>query len=456
MKYSSTTLTNTSLVAYILIIPFLTAVYFGLTLPVSFDESCTFLLFTNKGLLETITHYPAPNNHVLFSILTHLTNGIPNISNLMRIRIPAIGIHLLTLISLYRFVATFFNRNLAVVVVCVSSLLFLNIYYSYMARGYGLINLCFVNCLYYSFKICNAIETRKSLILFGLFSVVGMYTIPTFIYPIVTLSVFIILVKPNLFWTQVKVGLCVLTLTSMLYAPIIYYDGLDSITGNSFVKPMPFIKTLHSIPLYYLNTIAEITGIHWSIVIILMGWSGYKILKSGTKIERYFTLIAIAAPAILLCIQRVNPYARVFNYNSFVFVLILFLPYQNQIKNLKLSTLLIPILIAQSLLLLHFNAAILKYEDKDCAINITSNAIIKKIMGNKRYLLNGTLLNYNLEFDLISKGFKNYQIDMPNRCFMNADTISNYDFVVTEPALDKTQKKKPLYQTEYYTIYGSH
>lgn len=456
MKWSSIADKNTSLIlVYILFVSFATSLYYCLTLPVSFDESCTFILFTNKGFYTAISQYPAPNNHVLFSILTTFTNQIPTLSNLLKIRLVSIGINILTLLSLYRFISFFYNRKMALLIVCVFSLLFLNIYYSYMARGYGLINLFFINCLYYTFKICNEIPTRISFVWLGLFSLLGLYTIPTFIYPILTLLTFIVLIKPHLFWSLSALFITVLIVCALLYSPILYNCGIESITNNRFVKPMTLLQTLKSLPFYFPSAISQITGLHWSILAVLLSWSYYKIVQSGHKFEIYFAIVCILAPAVLLCLQRVNPFARVFNYYSLLIVLIIFIPYKNYIESLKLRYVIYSIVIFQFILLYNFNSHILNYEDKDSALNITSDTIIKQMVGNKKYFFNGTLLRYNLEFNLLSNGYQNYTIVEPEKKYISADTIDNYDFVVTELEWDKTKKKQPLFLTKYYAIYSN-
>ena len=209
MKQFNYFIQNHFLFLWLVLIAALVSVHYALTLPVSFDEACTYLLFTHEGLMETITNYPAPNNHVFYSVLTGISTTLPFGSILFKIRMTSIIINILTLLALYKFAVTFFNRNFGILLVGLYSGLFLTIYYSYMTRGYGLVNLLFIICLYYTFKITNGDERTKNFLLFGLFSVLGLYTIPTFIYPIVSLSVFIIFVKPNLFWAQFKAGLCI-------------------------------------------------------------------------------------------------------------------------------------------------------------------------------------------------------------------------------------------------------
>ena len=107
----------------------------------------------------------------------------------------------------------------------------------------------------------------------------------------------------------------------------------------------------------------------------------------------------------------------------------------------------------QGALLLDFERKIYDYENKDAAINITSDTIIKKIIGNKKYLFDESLLYYNLHFELITKGYKEYEIKEISNVNLDADTVSNFDYIIIKKECNKTKFKKPFYVTEYYSIY---
>jgi hypothetical protein len=283
--------------------------------------------------------------------------------------------------------------------------------------------------------------------------VLGLYTIPTFIYPIISLSVYLIIAKRHLFWTQIKVGFGVFLTSILLYSPIIYNCGLSSIISNPYVKPIGIIPTLKSIPTYTLFAIQEITGIHWLIVIAICGLSMFLSWKSKEKRTLVFVLVMIFTPLILIIIQRVNPYARIFNYCSIVLLLLILIPYKKTIDKLKLRFIFALLLGIQFIFLFNFNTKILGYEDKDWALNITSDKIIKKIQGNYHYYTNGNLIFYNLKFDLIANGTTNYKIVEEKGKNVSADTLQ-YDYSIIGLNFDKTTIKKPIYKTKYYNVYS--
>jgi len=437
----------------LLLLPIASAVFYALTLPVSFDEAATFLLFTNKGLAEAVTHYPAPNNHVFHSVITNITKHLPFLSDLLKLRISAIIIHITTLIVLYQFVSKHFSKKMALATLALSSMLFLNMYYSYMSRGYSLVNLFFVCSLFCSFNLIKGENTTKNWLLLSIFSILGFYTMPSYLYPFLTLNALIFALYPSYFKKQQFAVLVVTIIVFLLYLPIIINDGLNAITDNPYVKSIGFFHTVKSLPLFYLFTIEEITGIHWSIIILLLSIAVYWILKSKNTTNIAFAILFILAPIVLLSLQQVIPFARVFNYYGFVIILLILIPFKDKIETLNLSTLLPVLLLIQGLFWLNFESKIYAYEDKDQALNITADKIIPKIIGDKKYLSNHSLLTYNLEFELITKGYTNYEIKEVEYKEISADTISKFDFVIINTEADKTISKKPIIVTKYYSIY---
>lgn len=440
-------------VALLFILPVLVSIYYAITLPVSFDEACTFLLFTNKNYEAAFAHYPAPNNHILHSLVTISSSNIPYFSNLFKLRISSIIINAITLFVSYQFVCTHFNKKTALIVVAISSMLFMTIYYSYMSRGYGLNNLFFILTLGCSYNIIKKNSVIKNWILFGLFSVLGFYTMPCFLYPFLTLNGFIFIYNYKNCKQQFISNLIILIFVLLLYTPIIQNEGIEAIINNRFVKPIGILNTLKSLPSFSLNVIEEITGISWFLILPFLLFSLFLIKKRGSKIDYYFSVLVIIAPFILLSLHRIIPFVRVFNYYGFIIVLLFVIPFKERINKLDFKIVVPILLFIQIVLAFNFNRKIREYEDKDLALNITANQIIPKIIGDYKYFFNWSLLASNLEFELISKGYKNYQIKEVYEGNMNSDTISGFDFIIIKKELDKTKHSKVFLSTKYYNIY---
>jgi 4-amino-4-deoxy-L-arabinose transferase-like glycosyltransferase len=373
----------------------------------------------------------------------------------MKLRISSLAFSFATLIVHYQFIKKHFSQKMALSVAGIASLLFLNIYYSYMSRGYELVSLCFILSLFCAFTIIKEPNPNKNWVFLGLFSVIGFFTVPTYLYPFISLNCFIVLLQRKTLWKQLLLVGCVLLIVFLLYLPIIYANGLEALTNNTYVKPLPLHTVLRSLPKYYLITLAEITGIHWVVIVLLLLFSCYLIFKTKNKTTIYFTIIFIATPLLFLSVQRVLPYARVFTYYNYIIVLLVLLPLQRKIDKVPYSLLLPIILTLQIGLVLNFNWKIYSYEDKDNAINITAAKLIPKILGNHKYLMNDVLLPYNLEFELKDKGYTNYSIKETSYKKISADTISDYDYVVLKKEEDCTKNKQAFYKTDYYTVYSN-
>ena len=433
-------------------IPFLTSIVYALILPVSIDEAATFLLFTNTGIIESVTTYPAPNNHILHSVITNFTKHLPFLSDLFKLRISSIAINLATVLVLYRFTIKHFNKKMALVVVAITSMLFMNIYYSYMSRGYALINLFFIINLFCVFNLIKGENTMRNWSVFCIAAVLGFYTMPSFLYPFLTLNFFLLLFQNKSILKQVIANSIILFIVVILYAPIVYNDGLDALVNNPFVKPIGFLTTIRSLPKFSLLTIQEITGIRWFVMLGLLLVTVYKLRNLTDTITKRFAIVFALAPIVLLGIHCVIPFPRVFCYYAFVIVILVCLAFNNQINKLNYKVLLPVLLLMQCLLLLNFERKIYDYENKDAAINITCDTIIKKIIGNKKYLFDESLLYYNLKFELITKGYKAYEIKEVS-VNLDADTVSNFDYIIIKKERNKTKFKKPFYVTEYHNIY---
>ncbi len=434
-------------------IPLLTSIAYAIILPVSLDEAATFLLFTNTSIIESATTYPAPNNHILHSIITNFTKYLPYLSDLFKLRISSIAINLVTLLVLYKFITKHFNKKMALAVVAITSMLFMTIYYSYMSRGYALVNLFFLINLFCVFNLIKGENTSKNWSVFCISSVLGFYTMPSFLYPFLTLNFFLFLFQHKSILKQVIANGIIALVVVILYFPIVYNEGIGALANNPYVKPIGFLTTVRSLPRFSLLTIQEITGIRWFVMLGLLLIVAYKLRNITDKITKRFALVFAIAPIVLLSIHCVIPFPRVFCYYSFVIVILICLAFNNPINKLNYKVLLPVLLLMQGLLLLNFERQIYAYENKDAAINITCDTIIKKIIGNKKYLFDESLLYYNLKFELITKGYKDYEIKEVSNVNLDADTVSDFDYIIIKKERNRTKFKKPFYVTDYYNVY---
>lgn len=436
---------------YLLIIPVTASVYFAFSLPVSYDEAWTYLNFTSKGFISSISYYPAPNNHILHSILTNFTSLFRFFSPLFCLRISAVIVNLLFLLVSFSFVRKYYNERLAIMVSGICSVLFLTIYYSYMSRGYGLICLFFVTALYASFNITEGQNKNIDWLWFSLSCVLGFYTMPSFLYPFITLNVFILLRKRAFFKKQFIAASLTIIVVALLYLPVIIVNGVSALANNPYVKPLPRKEVIEQLPSFLNTAIADITGTSSIIIILLLCFSaGFAFYKKEKK-SILLILLFILTPAILLTLHSVIPFSRTFIYYNIILTIICLLPLytifeKNKPKTIYLIALVLLIQIAG---VYNFSQQIKKYE----AYNLESNQIIQKIIGNKNYLCDEDLFSMNLLFELKAGQYSQSNMQYFNAVPFNADTIKDYDYIIIGKPFDKTKIRKPIYETHDYRVY---
>jgi hypothetical protein len=436
---------------YILFVPFLSAVYFALHLPVAYDEAWTFLNFTNRGFLVSVLYYPAPNNHILHSVITNITCYIPFLPTLIKLRISAILFSILTIIVSSHFLKKYYSEQISLVVSAIFSTLYMSIYFSCMSRGYSIIFLCFITSLYLAFNIIKEGGKTRDWIWFSFFSILGFYTMPSYLYPYIILNFLILINKANQIKKQVLAGIYTMITVFILYFPLIVINGIESLTNNIYVAPKDRMEVWTRLPAFFNYSIDKIFGFAPYIIIILLAISSMLLIRNSNKnhFNLKMSLLFIISPPILLLIHSVIPFSRTFNYYAFILVFLIFLPFEKSLVKFKIKNLIILLIPVQLALVLNFN-----FNDKVLIdYTIQSKYITSEIMGNYKYLINSSLFDAYLLYELETKYYPNYDVKYYPKVKMNADTISDFDFIIIDNSVDFTVNRIPKYENNYYRVY---
>jgi hypothetical protein len=444
-----TQLRNTE-VKWILILPLISAVFFALWMPVSYDEAWTYLQFTSKSPLSSLCYYPAPNNHVLHSLITNVTRYIPFAPILFCLRISSILVSFFTWLLCYSFLRKRYSPNVALLITGIASMLFMAVYYSYMSRGYGLVTLFFVIGLQASYNIVFNGNNNKDWILFGVSSVLGFFTMPSYLYAFVLLNTLILFNNKFQLKKQIIYNLGVIILVVILYTPIIIVNGVSALTSNTFVLPISRREVIERLPSFFSDTLTEITGVHFMVTILLLAISFYMLMKSKMKFEQSMFIMFIVLPFVLLIGHSVIPFPRTFNYYGVILLLLICIPFKDAIAKVSTRYLLVALIVIQSLLFLNFYFNIKKYE----TFNITYHEINKKIVGNKSYFFTTVLFETNFLFENEIHGYKmtKAEFNFP-QVNVDADTLSGFDYYIVDKQYDFTKNKKPAYSDGKTNVY---
>lgn len=427
----------------VLIVPFVASIYFAYTIPVSYDEAITYNLFTSKPFYFAAIFYPYPNNHVFHSLLTNFFDILPISNTLFAIRLPAIIANILTWIIALSFFKRYFNSKIAILAIGFCTAFSLTIYYSFMSRGYAMMVLCTVVCFYSAFNILKS-NRKRDWVYYALASIVGTYTIPSFLYPLATINVILLLLDFKNIKRLILVNILIVISVILLYTPIILVDGISSLTNNSFVQKINRADILNGIFYFYRGMIAEITGISFSYLWVILLCPVLFVLRN--KQQLILWIIILLAPFVLVFIHAVNPFYRTFLYYNFFIVFLFFTSIERYFKKIPIAITFVVIII-QLYAVLHFSFNYSKRSfstDVDMVVNeffVSSNTILFPCTTSENYL-----------FEAKVRHLEN-QITFQVNEYANVDSIKGVKFVIIQKYRDKTIFKKPIYTSEDQNIY---
>ena len=230
--------------------------------PMRFDEAYTFIDFVQQSFSQSF-YYLAPNNHVLHTLLVKITTWLWGASP-AALRLPALASGMVA-IPLAFLLSRKLHRGraglLAAIGMAVTPYLIL---YGTMARGYTLLV-----CLTIALALVGARFVAEpglpGCMLISLFAALGMLTIPTMLYAIAGLYLWIALiitVKGGVAraLTGFVVPCAVLTgaFTFIAYTPVMLMSGgLAAITSNRFVMPAPWDDFLNGILPHFISVFGD-------------------------------------------------------------------------------------------------------------------------------------------------------------------------------------------------------
>lgn len=275
-----------------------------------YDEAFAYIYLIEPGTLVSITYYPGPNNHILFSVIASVFDSF--LPTIIALRLPSVLSSLLLWFLLWDWFYSKIRFDWALLLA--STLLFLpavNLY-SVMGRGY---------CLQLLFALisCRALLARyycsHHRLAFILSATAGFYVIPTYLYWFVALVIYksgkMVQSKNKQVLKQWLFDLALVgLLTLLLYSPIILFNGLGAVTNNTWVQALTLDQWWTQLP-SYLTTVnqvlfGDLSG-QWFGLIYFIGLLIYTFFY----VRQPFFLLSLLIPWCLILWQRVLPPARI-------------------------------------------------------------------------------------------------------------------------------------------------
>ncbi len=287
---------------------------------VIYDEAWTYLAFTSKNPFVAFCFYPTSNNHILFSHLTQITKFLP-FDILTNLRLSALIPNILAVITLFFCLRKYFKPITTWIGITLFSFSFPMVYYGFAARGYSLIVLFFIIGFFSVLAILHNNDDKKAWYRLMISSVLGLYTIPVYLYPFISLfgfvMVFFLFIKnKTAIIRTLRYGILTCILTFTLYAPVFAVSGIESVTNNKFVATLDikqvmggFIQHINqTLRFFTVSKIGYLFGLA-GIVILVMVFKKFKF-----KVPVYLAIFTILIIPLFIFIHKVLPVERTWIY----------------------------------------------------------------------------------------------------------------------------------------------
>lgn len=432
-----------SKVKYFLLIFFCASIYFAFAYPVTLDEPQSYFFFINPPTWEALAFYPYPNNHILSSVLSGITNMIPGLDLLFKIRIPVLFISLLTWVFAYRFVRKYYSENLALFLVAIGSVVVTNLQHAYIARGYAYVTFFVVVGLYAAFNIIKEGNRRRDWTVFAVSSALGAFTMPSYLYPFLSLSIFIFIFNYKSLKTQILYSALVGVLVIVLYSPLLVVTGLDGLTSNEYVATIDRLVVLKSLPGFMLGTVVHIFYVPFYILAVAFGLVGLFTIYKRDKNVLILWAVFLITPCLFLILHSVIPFFRTFFYYGFLFVFLIGISFKDEIARVGEKILFSILLGVHLLMLLYF-----VYISRDLMPDVFMSADLRKevLKNDKTYYFHSGipyLEGINMEFEIERQNFSSKVVYGSDG---DVAKLPHYDYYLIKQKADFTIKYKPSLQ----------
>ena len=294
---------------------------FFLTQPMGWDEATTVVRFSSRTLLDVISDYSMPNNHIFHTVLVHMSTGLFGIAPVI-VRLPAFLAGLMIVPVSFWLMRRLFDDNTAVLTAALTAVAPAMVEYSTQARGYTLLTLLFL----IAFVNATYLREHSSItawIIFIISVTLGFYTIPTMLYAFGVVALWLLFAAPQhrrkgLFVELTLASLAIAIGTLLLYLPVLFRSGYKRLFANgALTRISPFREFLRWNAHRLLSTAQCWTGLHYAPFIVVVGLSilaAVVISWINHKSAVFIPLAILLWMVPLVFVQRVAPFPRVFNF----------------------------------------------------------------------------------------------------------------------------------------------
>lgn len=301
-------------------------IYLAWVFPPLLDEVFSYTFLIQRGFWITALYYPGPNNHLFFNELAYFLHILGGnwgndeaIFSLRLVSVLSLGIFNLMwgfwLLSRQNFRVALFGM-------AIFSFLPPIALYGFLGRGYMLQTFLSLVGAWSILKITEKKYPILAPFLFVISSILGFYTIPTYIYFFASGFIFLV------WYGQFRFTILLFTIVSLgvfaLYFPVILINGWEALGQNSWVKAMSFGEFWRSFPNYLLLSLDFLLDkISILLIINLLGliYLAFFAKKFQEKKLSQLIFLLFITPILSIIFQQLQPFVRVWTYLSWAVVL---------------------------------------------------------------------------------------------------------------------------------------
>ncbi|MBL8858739.1 MAG: glycosyltransferase family 39 protein [Planctomycetes bacterium] len=287
-----------------------------------YDEADSYLMFASRSLVYGLSDYPEPNNHLLSTLLMHLSVNLFGDAP-WAVRLPTFIAGVLIIPAAYWALRKPLGRWAALIAAGLSAGSSMLVHYSVNARGYSLVVLAF----FVGLALCNRMAARPSLgaaALLGVVSALGFYAVPTMLFPfggcLLWLALIMVRRRNTGEWKNrlsdiLLAGMLTVVLTLLLYGPVIVASGPDALTSNKYVSATAWSRLLDLLGERLAVFATELTRTPGVAVLLGTGLVTWLVVDAKRRARSALLPAALAIWCVLIiAVQRVPPYGRVWTF----------------------------------------------------------------------------------------------------------------------------------------------
>jgi len=295
--------------------------------PMQYDEAVTFNDFASRSFIAAISDYSLPNNHVFHTLLVHIAFRLFGDAPWI-VRLPAFLAGILCIPTAYIMGRIHYNRNVGWMAAALAAWWPQMVFYSANARGYSLLG--FFSLI--NFVLAGVILKRRSLAAWfwmGLVSALGLFTVPVMAYSLGILYLWLLVsfifnenqknYQPKQYWTSlIATGITTLTLTIVLYLPVLFVSGPDSLFGNKFVRSFTWGEFTDRLPFFLDDIWMRFTQeMPWYAILLILLGLGLSILLHRKISQFKIPVLAVALLffVVVMPIQRPEMLSKLFFFS---------------------------------------------------------------------------------------------------------------------------------------------